>query len=205
MKPTKTAQKASRQCWECLKRRLVCDFTLPHCNKCLKAGRQCSGYDEKKPLQWVEPGQALSRKRRKAPSKELEIMGTSHSRHSSARDSSSDDNSDDTSILVKEYVKLATTGIDEHVEDDVFSLADRITIELVVSENRQEDAKKILKKAETPAKALKSLEQVLRYMEQEDIPSYNLRSDTCEVVQAVHYGAAPHYPCRACKLLTGVQ
>lgn len=58
-------KRAIRQCWECLKRRLVCDHTLPHCEKCIKAGRECSGYDEQKPLQWVEPGMVTSRRRKK--------------------------------------------------------------------------------------------------------------------------------------------
>ncbi|RAR10710.1 lysosomal acid lipase cholesteryl ester hydrolase precursor [Stemphylium lycopersici] len=58
-------KKASRQCWECLKRRLVCDHTLPHCKKCLKGGRQCSGYDDAKPLQWVQTGMVTSRRRKK--------------------------------------------------------------------------------------------------------------------------------------------
>jgi len=61
----KGEKKASRQCWECLKRRLVCDHTLPHCKKCLKAGRQCSGYDDAKPLQWVQTGMVTSRRRKK--------------------------------------------------------------------------------------------------------------------------------------------
>jgi hypothetical protein len=58
-------EKATRQCWECLKRRLVCDHTLPHCKKCIKAGKECPGYDKRKPLQWVEPGKVTSRRRNK--------------------------------------------------------------------------------------------------------------------------------------------
>jgi hypothetical protein len=58
-------EKATRQCWECLKRRLVCDHTLPHCKKCQKAGKECPGYDEQKPLQWVQPGNVTSRRRKK--------------------------------------------------------------------------------------------------------------------------------------------
>lgn len=59
---------ADRQCWDCIKRRLVCDRALPHCRKCQKAGRQCSGYDDTKPLQWVETGMVSSRKRKKKDS-----------------------------------------------------------------------------------------------------------------------------------------
>ncbi|KAL6710639.1 hypothetical protein ACN47E_008687 [Coniothyrium glycines] len=61
----KDEEKATRQCWDCLKRRLVCDNTLPHCKKCQKAGRECSGYDEQKPLQWIETGKVTSRRRKK--------------------------------------------------------------------------------------------------------------------------------------------
>lgn len=66
MKPSECGEKkASRQCWECLKRRLVCDYTLPGCKKCQKAGKECPGYDEQKPLQWIQPGKVTSRKRKK--------------------------------------------------------------------------------------------------------------------------------------------
>lgn len=68
--------KASRQCWECLKRRLVCDHTLPHCQKCIKAGRDCPGYDENKPLQWVAPGKVTSRTRKKNPPKVYTIRAS---------------------------------------------------------------------------------------------------------------------------------
>lgn len=75
MKRTENGEKkATRQCWECLKRRLVCDHTLPHCKKCIKAGKECPGYDEQKPLQWVEPGKVTSRRRKKdIPSKVYSI------------------------------------------------------------------------------------------------------------------------------------
>ena len=66
MKPSECGEKkASRQCWECLKRRLVCDHTLPHCKKCQKAGKDCPGYDAQKPLQWIQPGKVTSRRRKK--------------------------------------------------------------------------------------------------------------------------------------------
>ena len=66
MKRTESGvERANRQCWECLKRRLVCDHTLPHCKKCVKAGKECPGYDAQKPLQWVEPGKVTSRRRKK--------------------------------------------------------------------------------------------------------------------------------------------
>lgn len=65
MKPSESGEeKATRQCWECLKRRLVCDHTLPHCKKCQKAGKDCPGYSETKPLSWVPTGKVTSRRRK---------------------------------------------------------------------------------------------------------------------------------------------
>jgi hypothetical protein len=80
MKRAQSGEKsATRQCWECLKRRLVCDHTLPHCKKCIKAGKECPGYDEQKPLQWVEPGKVTSRRRKKdSPPKVYTIRPIDH-------------------------------------------------------------------------------------------------------------------------------
>ncbi|KAB8264896.1 fungal-specific transcription factor domain-containing protein [Aspergillus pseudonomiae] len=58
-----------RHCWECMRRRLVCDFERPTCNKCRSAGVDCPGYDEKKPLRWLAPGKVTSRaQKRRWPS-----------------------------------------------------------------------------------------------------------------------------------------
>ena len=56
---------ADRQCWECFRRRLVCDRTLPLCGKCTKTGKKCPGYSDQKPLQWVEPGRVTIRPKKK--------------------------------------------------------------------------------------------------------------------------------------------
>lgn len=56
-----------RQCWECLRRRLVCDSGQPFCKKCHTAGVVCPGYEDKKPLKWVTPGRVTSRNRRTKP------------------------------------------------------------------------------------------------------------------------------------------
>lgn len=66
-----------RQCWECLRRRLVCDFGTPTCNKCRAAGVTCPGYGEKKPLKWIPPGRVNSRtrQRRRPPATEPEERG----------------------------------------------------------------------------------------------------------------------------------
>lgn len=56
-----------RHCWECLRRRVVCDSTRPACNKCSKAGSQCPGYGDVKParLRWLPPGKIISRQQKK--------------------------------------------------------------------------------------------------------------------------------------------
>lgn len=54
-----------QQCWECRRRRLVCDGTQPVCTKCQAARIVCPGYADKKPLTWLAPGQVMSRTRRK--------------------------------------------------------------------------------------------------------------------------------------------
>ena len=54
-----------RQCWECLRRRWVCDAARPVCNKCRNAGIVCPGYNDTKPLTWLAPGRVTSRARKK--------------------------------------------------------------------------------------------------------------------------------------------
>lgn len=50
-----------RRCWECLRRRLVCDLRRPACIKCDRAGIICPGYGEQKPLTWLTPGKVRSK------------------------------------------------------------------------------------------------------------------------------------------------
>ncbi|KAL2128554.1 hypothetical protein VTI74DRAFT_9026 [Chaetomium olivicolor] len=50
-----------RQCWECRRRRLVCDFTRPQCRKCQVRGVACPGYEGNKPLKWLQPQQINSK------------------------------------------------------------------------------------------------------------------------------------------------
>jgi hypothetical protein len=77
MKTAKNGEeKATRQCWECLKRRLVCDHSIPHCKKCQKAGKECPGYDKQKPLQWVQPGKVTSRRGKKDSPPKLYVVPT---------------------------------------------------------------------------------------------------------------------------------
>ena len=55
MSPRPNAPK--KHCWECRRRRLVCDSKQPECGRCHKDGVTCPGYGAKKPLRWLEPGQ----------------------------------------------------------------------------------------------------------------------------------------------------
>ncbi|KAJ5152016.1 hypothetical protein N7492_010311 [Penicillium capsulatum] len=47
-----------RHCWECLRRRLVCDFEVPGCKRCAKSGVDCPGYGETPPMRvkWIGAG-----------------------------------------------------------------------------------------------------------------------------------------------------
>lgn len=54
-----------KSCWECARRRLVCDETHPTCRKCSDAGIVCPGYSNAKPLRWLAPGRVNARIRRK--------------------------------------------------------------------------------------------------------------------------------------------
>lgn len=94
-----------RQCWECLRRRLVCDSAAPVCNKCKAAGVVCPGYDDKKPLKWLAPGTVLSRPRRRAPRK-LPIRQTGGpDKEQSAEEAR-------TQVLVKRGAALDNSGIE---------------------------------------------------------------------------------------------
>ncbi|KAL2856492.1 fungal-specific transcription factor domain-containing protein [Aspergillus pseudoustus] len=44
------ADEPKRHCWECRRRKLVCDFTWPGCNRCARSGVNCPGYGETPPL-----------------------------------------------------------------------------------------------------------------------------------------------------------
>lgn len=63
-----------RHCWECLRRRVVCDYTRPACNRCTKSGIQCPGYGDVKParLRWLPPGKVISRQQKRKGTADLE-------------------------------------------------------------------------------------------------------------------------------------
>lgn len=55
------SRKAGRPCWECRKRRYACDRGQPSCKKCQQANKNCPGYNDQKPLQWLQPGRVSLR------------------------------------------------------------------------------------------------------------------------------------------------
>lgn len=59
-------EKRRRHCWECLRRRLVCDSAWSGCKRCSASGIPCPGYSDTKPsrLKWLAPGRVTSRNRR---------------------------------------------------------------------------------------------------------------------------------------------
>lgn len=64
--PAQMEEIQERHCWECLRRRLVCDFARPGCKRCATSGTACPGYEDVRPLvsRWLAPGVVTSRKRR---------------------------------------------------------------------------------------------------------------------------------------------
>ncbi|KAI8194749.1 hypothetical protein K4K54_006167 [Colletotrichum sp. SAR 10_86] len=77
-----------KQCWECQRRRVVCDAVRPVCGKCKATGVVCPGYEDKKPLTWLAPGKVKTRTwKRKKPATKKESSKTT-----SEQDSSPDSN-----------------------------------------------------------------------------------------------------------------
>ncbi|KAI0899558.1 fungal-specific transcription factor domain-containing protein [Annulohypoxylon nitens] len=48
---TKSSEPQTKECRNCVLRRIRCDGTLPHCKKCMKKGTQCPGYGQH--IRWV--------------------------------------------------------------------------------------------------------------------------------------------------------
>jgi hypothetical protein len=195
-------EKATRQCWECLKRRLVCDHTLPHCKKCEKAGKVCPGYAEQKPLQWVQLGKVTSRRRKKnsppliytAPLKTAKpevqepkripasclntapndpVFDPFHCQQSSLSDES----------RTKDLCVYLTEEIDGNVLQDIApqnTLVAEVFDTLCSIGGREQIEKFISNKqkevasqmVKTKSNTLKQLERILRIMQMCDIPNY---------------------------------
>ena len=210
------AKKATRQCWACLKRRLVCDHTLPHCEKCQKAGKECPGYDEQKPLQWIQPGKVNSRPRTKnippkiytAPAARKDHNPANAETSSPLSSISSDDNVESQQLAIKLALRTwkpgtrAYWGYSEENHDQLVKLSLTIAADLKISDRfvshggrakiEEVVSKKLYKEAaklvRSKEEPLQRLERVLGFMRSQEIPYYNYLSDeTSQVVQAVNY------------------
>lgn len=103
-----------RHCWECLRRRLVCDYGIPGCRRCAKSGVDCPGYGETPPLRVkVVAPKTRSRHRKDAEgSRQMTRRASSEGASSdSARSDSSRGSSvssDDTKEVAAPRVELKT-------------------------------------------------------------------------------------------------
>ncbi|KAM0252600.1 hypothetical protein ACHAQJ_007637 [Trichoderma viride] len=66
MPPKSDDNNKQQQCWECLRRSLACDGCRPVCDCCRSAGIVCPGYENRRPLTWVTPGNVTVTRIRKA-------------------------------------------------------------------------------------------------------------------------------------------
>lgn len=98
--PPANLETPRRHCWECLRRRLVCDSTRPVCNRCRSSGIVCPGYGEQQPLRWVKPGRvtARSRRRPKAAAGSQVVDAKTSAGNSPAATADPDANTDDGAI-----------------------------------------------------------------------------------------------------------
>lgn len=94
-----------RQCWECQRRRLVCDSARPVCSKCKTSGVVCPGYEDKKPLVWLAPGKVKTRTwKRKSP------PANKNKDDVSSRESSKEQSGSELAKAVRSEVSSARTG-----------------------------------------------------------------------------------------------
>ncbi|KAF2867533.1 C6 zinc finger domain-containing protein [Massariosphaeria phaeospora] len=170
-----TEEKATRQCWECLKRRLVCDLTRPGCRKCQKVGKECPGYDQQKPLQWIAPGKVSSRRRNKqSQPKQLSPAVQAASRPSKGAEGC-------------EKKKTTCAGVCSH-EERALEVGSRFAALVIRDIQKLEGALH----GGDPAK-------VIPYKEENGIPHYGgMLSETSDIVQAVYYFNTQIYPTMVC-------
>lgn len=200
------ANKASRQCWECVKRRLVCDFTLPRCKKCAKNGKECPGYGDQRPVQWVQVGKVTSRRRRKESPSTAQLnmkiqTQSSCSSHSESRESSLE-RSEYIRELADEYDNvLFKYRLDANVQK-VFSSTNRRAVEKALEARPRDQVVK--QSAGAALSPLDRLARALQIMNMDNVPTYELRSETSEVVESIEYcmsNTTPHqfsfvHPCK---------
>ena len=167
-----------RQCWECLRRRLVCDFALPSCNKCQKGGKACPGYDPQKPLQWLAPGKVTSRRRKKGPA-----SSKGKAKSSSAETQKAVEPKKGNALQIRpksgstfETNALAQADLTNEIEDVD---ADAEEIPRPESSSGSSDGTQNLPESSTTT--LSYIQELV------DMPRFELTNETYDVVQAVHY------------------
>ena len=115
-----------RHCWECLRRRLVCDSTRPVCKRCVLNGTDCPGYSEAKPprFKWLAPGKVTSRTRKKKNTTTTTISTTTPTPVNNnnknvaklPRNSSADNNNNKTLPLSRFKIKTDVCALFESAE-----------------------------------------------------------------------------------------
>ncbi|KAI0486979.1 fungal-specific transcription factor domain-containing protein [Xylaria cf. heliscus] len=110
---TTDAEPVRRHCWECLRRRLVCDSTRPVCNRCRTNKIVCPGYGEQQPLRWVKPGRVTARNRRRTKAETAAQQGTTR-----ASKKVSDETGGDGDVVNAETAVSQTTPTSWDSSDD---------------------------------------------------------------------------------------
>jgi hypothetical protein len=183
---------------------------LPHCMKCRKNGKECPGYNDHKPLQWVANGVVTSRRGKKdstankvktglepepfeSATTALALGAVRDKRHGDnhwnllTREKSSNSTEGKGSVTVNNVLQnigfRTTQGVE--ILQRIFAIGGRSKLEEVVATRNHEKAATMVKTSQQP---LKILESVLALIHTEQLPNYSLLSDeTSEVVQAVNY------------------
>jgi hypothetical protein len=223
--PERGEKKATRQCWECLKRRLVCDHTIPYCKKCQKAGRECSGYDDAKPLQWIQPGMVISRRKKNNGSPKIYTVQSMQNGQSSPSTRMPADASpplEEEDVVVEPvgfqsmYTEWKLTtgacnafaghqqGAAMHELHFKQAATSKEVARIFEEYGRAKIEEVVAKGSTTEAQQvlrsnrdpLKRLKRLLMVLHHYDLPAYDfLSTETCAVVQAVQY-------CKPSTLLT---
>ncbi|CAN9177468.1 unnamed protein product [Alternaria alternata] len=155
--------------------------------KCQKAGRQCSGYEDAKPLQWIQPGKDVNVPEQMGckPMHEEDYIcepvdyEAALSAWEKNRVSHPGDRITDLHALSFRMTASAKEA------GRIFQIGGRAKIEEIVESGSHEEAAKLLRSDRNPLQRLKRLLEVLQL---QDVPRYgDLMDETSEVVQAVQY------------------
>jgi len=112
-----------RHCWECLRRRLVCGFEVPGCERCAASGVDCPGYGETPPMRvkWLVPGTVKLRQRKDVSNRQKNSRAGSESTGS---EKSPSESSGANSCLADDTRKVALPH--PHLKTDYHALIDSV-------------------------------------------------------------------------------